>query len=61
MAYSSQGSHTGQLDLGIPGLNPKFLRSAYDVKARVLLIAIRPSDGDVMPGGPFGDFRKRVG
>ena len=24
----------------------------------VLLIAIRPSDGDVKPGGPLGDFRE---
>ena len=24
----------------------------------VLLIAIRPSDGDVKPGGPLGAFRK---
>ena len=38
----------------IIGLNPKYLRSAYDVKAYVLLIAIRTSD--VKPGGPLGAF-----
>ena len=27
----------------------------------VLLIAIRPSDGDVKPGGPLGAFRERAG
>ena len=41
-----------------PGLNPKSLRSAYEVKAYVLLIAIRPKDGDVKPDGPRGAFRK---
>ena len=42
----------------MPGLNTKSLRRAYDVKAYVLLIAIRPSDGDVKLGGPLGAFRK---
>ena len=41
----------------IPALNPKFLRTAYDVKAYVLLIAIRPSDEDVKTGGPLSAFR----
>ena len=35
-------------------LNPKSLRRAYDVKVYVLLIAIRPLDGDIKPGA----FRK---
>jgi hypothetical protein len=39
----------------MPELNPKSL-SAYDVKAYVLLIAIRPLDGDVKTGDPFGAF-----
>ena len=30
----------------------------YVEKAIVLLIAIRPSDGDVKPGGPLGAFRE---
>ena len=42
----------------MPGLNPKYLRSAYDMNAYVLVIAIRPSDGDVKPGAPLGSFRK---
>ena len=37
-----------------PGLNPKSLRSAYDVKACVLLIAIRPTVLLVL-------FEKKVG
>ena len=41
----------------IPGLNNKSLRSAFSVKAYVLLTAIRSSDGDVQPGGPLGAFR----
>ena len=38
--------------INIPGLNPKFLRSSYDVKSYVLLIAICLSDGDVKLDGP---------
>jgi hypothetical protein len=38
----------------IPGLNPNSLRSAYDVKIYVLLIAILPSKGDA----PLSAFRK---
>ena len=38
------------------GLNPKYLRSEYDVKTYVLLIVIRQSDGNVKPGGPLGAF-----
>ena len=41
----------------ITELNPKYLRSAYDVKAFVLLTAIHPSDGDVKPGGHLGAFQ----
>ena len=37
----------------LPGLNFNSLGNKYDVKAYVLLIAIRPSDGDVKPDGPF--------
>ena len=46
----------------MPGLNPRFLGSGYDVKSYVLLIAIRPSDGNVKPGGrtPWA-YLKRVG
>ena len=42
------------------GLNSKPFRSMYIEKAysRQLLIAIRPSDGDVKPGGPLGAFRE---
>jgi hypothetical protein len=40
------------------GSNPKSLSSANYVKAYVLLIAIRQSDGDVKPGGHLGAFRK---
>ena len=32
-------------------LSPKSLRSAYGVKACVMLITIHLSDGDVKPGG----------
>jgi len=45
--------------LNIPGLNPKSHCSAYDMKAYVLLIAIRPLGVDVKPGGPFVNFVKR--
>ena len=41
----------------ILSFNPKFLCSEYDVKAYVLLIAIRPSDLDVKPHGPLDAFR----
>ena len=41
-----------------PGLNPKSLRNAYDVKAYELLIAIHQTDGDVKPDEPLGAFRK---
>ena len=33
--------------------------TAYDVKACVLLIQIRLSDGDVKPGGLLGAFRQK--
>ena len=42
----------------IPLLNPKSLHSVYDVKAYLLSVAIRPSDGDVKPGGSLGAFQK---
>jgi hypothetical protein len=69
VVYSSQGSYASQLDfcnwladgsyiLNIHGLNSKPLRSAYDVKAFVLLIAISSPDGDIKPGGPLGAFQK---
>ena len=32
--------------------------SMYVEKFIILLIAIRPSDGDVKPGGPLGAFRE---
>ena len=38
-------------------LNPKSLRSVYDVKAYVLFIEILRSDGDIKPDGPLGAFR----
>ena len=43
-----------------PGLNSKPFRNMYVEKAYrlVLLIAIRPSDGDVKLGGPLGAFRE---
>ena len=44
----------------IPDLKPKYRRSAYDVEADLLLIAIRPSDRYVKRGAP-GCFWKRVG
>ena len=44
----------------IPGLNPKYLRSAYDVEAYVLLIAMRPSNEDLYLVVPFV-FSKGVG
>ena len=34
-------------------LNPKSLRSAYEVKAHVLLTTIRLSDADIKPDGPL--------
>ena len=43
----------------ITGFNLKSLRSAYDVKAFVLLIAIRPSDMDVKPDCPLIAFRTK--
>ena len=36
----------------------KSTRSAYDVKAYVVLIATRPSDRDIEPGSPLSTFRK---
>ena len=39
-------------------MNPKSLRSSYDEK--VLLIVIRPSDGDVKVGEPLHNFRKEL-
>ena len=46
----------------ISGLHPKSLLSAYKVKSMcsLLLIAIRPSDGDVKPGGPLEIGRAHV-
>ena len=43
-----------------PGLNFKPFRSIYAKKTQaiILLIAIRPSDGDIKPGGPLGAFRE---
>jgi hypothetical protein len=43
----------------IPELNPKYLYSAYDLKAYeyILLIAIRLSDGDVKSSAPLGALR----
>ena len=35
-------------------LDHKCLRSASDLMPNVLLITIRPSDGDVNPGDPLG-------
>ena len=43
----------------MPELNPISFRSAYDIKKYLLLIAIPPSDGDVRPDDPFGDFWKQ--
>ena len=40
----------------ISGLNPKSLLKVYDMKAYVLLIAIRPSVEHVKPGGSLGAF-----
>ena len=45
----------------MPGLNSKPFRSIGPYMLRkhiILLIAIRPSDGDVKPGGPLGAFRE---
>ena len=42
--------------INAPRLNPNSLRSAHVVKAYVLLIAIRSSDGDIKPGGTLGVF-----
>ena len=42
----------------IPGLNSKSLHSIYVGKKCILLIAIRPFEGDVKSGGPFGTFDK---
>ena len=50
--YSPQDSFPN-----IPRSNPKSLRSAYDVKAYVLLVAIRPSDGDVKFVGLLSPFQ----
>ena len=44
--------------LKIFGLNPKPLRSACEVKAYILLIAIRSYDGDIKPDGLLGTFEK---
>ena len=43
-----------------PGLNSKPFRSTVYMLRRhiVLSIVIRPSDGDVKPGGPLGAFRE---
>ena len=42
----------------IPGLHPKSVCSAYNVKVYVLLIAIHLLDGDVKPGSLIGAFKK---
>ena len=42
----------------ISGLKPKSLRRAYDVKAYVMLFAIRPYNEQVRPGVPFSAFLK---
>ncbi|KAJ4437904.1 hypothetical protein ANN_13843 [Periplaneta americana] len=47
-----------KLCTNIPGLNTKSLRSAYEEKAYVTLIVIRPWDGDVNTGGPLGAIRQ---
>ena len=55
----SHGGAEPQSLVSVPdilGLNPKSLRSAYEVKACVLLIAIHLSDECVKPGGLLGDF-----
>ena len=44
----SDGSMSASDSAG-PGFNPRQI---------VMLIAIRPSDGDVKPGGPLGAFRQ---
>ena len=44
--------------LNIPGLDPKSFHAACDVKAYVLLMAIRPPDGDVKPDSQFVIFEK---
>ena len=44
----------------IPGLNPKSLLSAYEVKAYVILSVIHLLDGDVRPGSPLDAFRRVV-
>ena len=54
LLFSTRKAHYSAL----PGLNLKSPRNAYDVKAYLLFIAIRPSDGDVKPGGPVGSLRK---
>ena len=41
----------------IPGLNTKFIHSAFDVKENMPLIVICVSDGDIKPDGPFGAFQ----
>lgn len=51
MTRTDGGGEPQSLVPNTRGLNPKFLRSAYDVKAYLLLIAIRLSDGDVKSGG----------
>ena len=43
----------------LPGLNPKSLRSVYDVKGYVLLTAIHSSDVNVKPGGSPSVFFKK--
>ena len=55
----SDGGEESQSLVSIPKvreLNPKSLRSACDMKAYALLIAICPSD--VRPSGPIDAFRK---
>ena len=40
----------------IPGINPRSLHNAFNVKAYIWLKAICPSDGDIKPSGPLGAF-----
>ena len=42
----------------MPGFNSKSHSSVFVVKTYVLLITIRPSDGDVKPGDPLVLFDK---
>jgi len=42
----------------LSGFNSDLLHNDYVEKLYVILIVIRPSDGDVKPGGPLGAFRQ---